>query len=142
MSRRNHLGEVDDDRLVCLALDEDVELVEVTVDQTRSRKTHNHLHQLSVQSGNVRHTVHGTHRARVDVAHDDTVARLVDWRGDRETVVVQDLHECKLLLRSKARHVHPRGRRTLAEVVTLVLDRTERDTSESAGQLPCHHTQQ
>ena len=45
----NHLREVDHDRLAAVAPDEDVELVEVAVDQARTRKAHDEVHQRRVQ---------------------------------------------------------------------------------------------
>ena len=49
-----------------------------------------------------------------------------------ETKLGTYLEESKLLLSSQTGHVHPARRLSLAEVVALGLDGTERDTAQTA----------
>jgi hypothetical protein len=44
MSCANHLGEIDDDRLTVFTSNQDVELVEITVDESIFGKSDNELH--------------------------------------------------------------------------------------------------
>lgn len=82
--------------------------------------------------------------------HDDTMSSLIHRDRDREPMFVQDLqvqdqlimpyiavlrrtkthlHECKLLLGGQSRHVHPTRRLALAQVISLLLDRSETDST-------------
>lgn len=49
MPDADHLGEIDDNGLKRLVLDHDVELVEITVDQTDPSESNDHLHQFRLQ---------------------------------------------------------------------------------------------
>ena len=49
MGRANHLWEVDDHGLTALSTNEDVELIEVPVDETRPCKSHDEIHESGVQ---------------------------------------------------------------------------------------------
>ena len=53
--RADHLREVDDDRLPAVPSDEDVELVEVAVDEPRTREAHDEVHERRVQRAGGRH---------------------------------------------------------------------------------------
>jgi len=50
----DHLGEVDDDQAPGVFVEEDIELVEVTVYKAVLREAHGKLHHLAVDRGRVR----------------------------------------------------------------------------------------
>jgi hypothetical protein len=51
--------------------------------------------------------------------------------GDRESVLAQRFHKCKLFHRRQPRHVHPRARVAVAQVVAVCLDGSERNAAET-----------
>mmetsp|Transcript_27830 Transcript_27830/g.69482 ORF Transcript_27830/g.69482 Transcript_27830/m.69482 type:complete len:339 (+) Transcript_27830:437-1453(+) len=130
MRRRHDLGEIDDSD-VLLVVDEDVELVEVPMDQAALREPHNELHQPLQHRMWMAELSYLGHRISLDKAHEDGVAVGVDWLRHWEAVVVKGLHVGELLDGRQSRQVHPAGRLTRLQVVTVPLDRTERYPAES-----------
>jgi hypothetical protein len=99
------------------------------------------------------------HGVRIDQGHDDAVSGLVDGDGNGESILVENLevsmaldrlwdqlrkgrrlgeetdthlHKGKLLLGGQSRHVHPRRRFPLAQIIPLGLDSPEGYSPESA----------
>ena len=126
--RADHLREVDDDRLPAVPSDEDVELVEVAVDEPRTREAHDEVHERRVQRAGGRHVgnlaaetqARGEPNRRrhtgggqgvndrlqgicVDELHEDAVPGLVDGPRHGEGVLVQDLETMRSPLRARGR---------------------------------------
>ena len=53
------------------------------------------------------------------------------WRRDREPGLVKCGHERVFFQRGEARHVHPRSRGSVAEIITVGLDGAEGDAPQA-----------
>ena len=91
MTCADHLREINDDGLSVLPSNENVELVEISVNESCSSETNEESHEFRVKGSRVVMLVDLTERVGVDEFHEDAVTRLIDGCGDGETVRVEDL---------------------------------------------------
>lgn len=83
VARANHLRKVNHHRLVRLASDKNVELVEIAMDQPRVREVHDERHELRIELAWVGHALDGSpgivSLANGDPAALDTGLRASQW---------------------------------------------------------------
>lgn len=123
-----HLRKINDGDLLLLAHHE-IELIEITVDETVLCKSDDLIDQSVVDCLWVREAFNVDHRVGLNQRHTDGVS--ISFVGNRclKASLVQGCHEGELLERGYTRHVEPIGRATL-QVVTIVLHCAEGRATE------------
>lgn len=91
MTCAHTLGKVDHPQLTLLPADHQVELVEITVHQSRSGETDDELHAFCIELSGRLVVGQRPEGVAVDKRHEDRVARVVDGCRDGEASLVEDL---------------------------------------------------
>lgn len=126
----HHLREVNDKDLLGV-VDHEIELVEVTVNQTMLCELHQKVQTLVEGGLGVLHVVDLTHSIGVDIAHENGVSIHVNRLRGGEAVLMEDLHVAELFIGSDPTEVQPTVLSPSVEVVSVVLDCSEGGSAQS-----------